>query len=343
AAAGAIALLLIASACYRPPNFEEPDALPTARRSTIVAQDGSVLATLFTENRDPVAFADIPQVLVDAVVAAEDQRFWSHKGVDVKAIVRAGLRNVSEKEAVQGGSTITQQYVKNVYYPIDRPKTFQQKVREAQLAIRIEERFSKQEILEKYMNTVYFGDGAYGVKAAAEEFFRKPISSLTLAEAALLAGIIRSPESDNPRRNFQRAYLRRSYVLGRMRTLGTISPEQEGEASAAALGVLPPPQRPVTEPHFVEYIKQSIINDPVYGEKEADRAALLFRGGIQIKTTLDLRLQHIARQAIGDVLGRPGDPEVALVSIETQTGKIRAMVGGRDFNQSQVDLALGRT
>lgn len=341
-AAGAIAMALLAPGCYRPPTVEEPPASPAARRSTIVAYDGTLLATLFTENRDPVAFGDVPKILVDAVVAAEDQRFWSHKGVDLKAILRAGLRNVSEKEAVQGGSTITQQYVKNVYFPIDRPRTFRQKVREAEIALRLEEHHSKREIMEKYLNTVYFGDGAYGVKAAAEEFFRKPIASLSLAEAALLAGIIRSPESDNPRRNFQRAYARRAYVLARMRTLRMITPDEEGAASAQSLGVLPPPQRAVLEPHFVEYIKQSIINDPVYGDDEADRAALLFRGGIQIKTTIDPRLQQIARQAIGDVLGRPGDPEVALVSIETKTGKIRAMVGGRNFRLSQVDLTLGR-
>jgi penicillin-binding protein 1A len=339
---GVLILAFATTGCLPPPAVEEPSETPLSSRSRIFAADGTLLATLFVENREPIGFKEIPPIFIDAVVAAEDQRYWSHGGVDLKAIARAALRNLSAGQAVQGGSTITQQYVKNVYFPIERPRTFQQKLIEAQLAWRLEQRYSKEEILERYLNTVYFGDGAYGIKAASERFFAKPPQELTLTESALLAGVIRSPEADNPRRNEPRAQGRRNYVISRMRTLEMITPLQAEEAIASPLGLRDPPVQIAREPHFVEYVKQAIAEDPTLGSDESERAALLYRGGIDVHTSLDPHLQEIARNAINRTLGRPGDPEAALVALDPKTGKVLAMVGGRDFEASQVNLALGR-
>lgn len=337
-----LALAVLLGGCVRPPNVQEPRPHPLAQRSRILASDGSELATLFTENRETVSLKDIPRVMQEAVVATEDQRFWSHKGFDAKAITRAAIRNAATGAVVQGGSTITQQYVKNIYFPVNRPRTLQQKVIEAQLALKLEKEHSKQEILERYLNTVYFGDGAYGVKAAAEQFFRKHVSQLDLQQAALLAGLIQAPESYQPRRVPEVATRRRNHVLDRMSILGMISQNEAESTKAMPLGITDPPLRSVREPFLVEFVKQSIISNPAFGQDEADRANLLFQGGVDVHTSFDPKLQDIARRSIARVFGRPDDPEVALVALDPQTGKIVAMVGGRDFATSQVNLALGK-
>jgi 1A family penicillin-binding protein len=333
--------VLTASGCVRAPEIEEPEANPLSARSRIFAADGTVLATLFVENRVPVSIGEVPQVLIDAVVATEDQRFFSHQGFDGKAVVRAAARNAAANRTVQGASTITQQYVKNLYFPPGRHRTMQQKIKEAQLAWKLEQRHSKLEILEKYLNTVYLGNGAYGVRTAAEELFSKPVSQLTLSESALLAGLIRSPENDNPRVSPEKALARRNHVLARMASLRMVAHHDAEAAREAPLGLKLPPTRAVLEPHFVEYVKQSILEDPSFGRNQQERAALLYRGGVEIHTSLDLRLQAVARQAITQNLGRPGDPEASLVAVDPKTGKVVAMIGGRDFNASQVNLALG--
>ena len=338
---GLVLLTISGTGCFRPPRIEEPLAQPLASRSRIFSADGTLLATLFVENRVPATYEDFPRVLVDAVVAAEDQRFWTHRGFDGKAIFRAALRNTGAGEVVQGGSTITQQFVKNYYFPVKRPRTLAQKVREAELAWKLENDHSKKEILTRYLNTVYFGEGAYGIRAAAEEFFAKPVSQLSLSESALLAGIIRAPERDNPRRNPVRSISRRNHVLSRMSSLGVITKAQASDAQQSAVRLGPPPVRPVKEPHFVEYVKQVILKDPAFGRDEAERAALLYRGGVDIHTSLDIRLQAEARRIVAETLNRPGDPEAALVALDPKTSKVVAMVGGRDFETSQVNLATG--
>lgn len=335
-------LALSAASCLKPPQIEEPNATVVPLRSRILAADGSLLATLFIENRDPVSLGDVPAAMKDAVVAAEDQRFFTHKGFDVKSILRAGIANVASRRTVQGGSTITQQYVKNIYYPTDRKKTFQQKTKEAMLAWKLEQEFSKDEILERYLNTVYFGEGAYGLKAASEQFFRKRVQDLTVADSALLAGLIKAPESFNPRRAPDRAQARRDYVLQRMQALGMITPQEAAEFEATPLGLSDPPVRAIREPHWVDYVKRFAMGDADFGRDETERAGLLYRGGIDIHTSLDLNLQEMARQAIAGVLNRPGDPAAALVAIDPRTGKVVAMAGGRDYSVSQVNLALGK-
>lgn len=334
-------LALLATGCIQPPDLEEPKIRSIALRSTVLAADGTALATLFTENREAIDYDEVPKLLVDAVVAAEDQRFWSHKGFDAKAITRAAFANTRSGRAVQGGSTITQQYVKNAYFAGRRPRTFEQKVKEAQLAWKLEKRNTKPELMQLYLNTVYLGDGAYGVKAGSEEYFQKEVKDLDLAEAALLAAIIRGPESYNPRRSPEKARKRRDHVLDRMVALKMIPKTQAEEARKATIVITDPPVRPSKEPFFLDYLKRSVADDPAFGETESDRADLLYRGGVTITTSLDLRLQDIARRSIDRFLNRPGDPEAALVAIDPKTGHVLAMIGGRDYSTSQVNLATG--
>lgn len=335
-------LVVTASACVRPPTVITPAAGQVPLRTRVLAADGSELATLFTENREPVALEGISQHLIDATIAAEDQRFWTHKGFDIKGIARAAIANLSRHKVVQGASTITEQYVKNIYFPKDRQRTFAQKVKEAEIAWKLESRMTKRQILERYLNTIYFGDGTYGVAAAAEDYFAKPPGTLTVAEGALLAGMIRSPEAHDPRRFGDRAVKRRNHVLLRMRALNMIDEATYRSALGEPLTIAPNSNFESREPYFVDFLKSYVLKDPAFGFDEAERAAFLYRSGATIRTTLDPKMQAIARRSIDKILDRPGDPEAALVAIEPKTGHIVAMIGGRDFKASQVNLATGR-
>jgi penicillin-binding protein 1A len=242
---------------------------------------------------------------------------------------------------VQGGSTITQQYVKNVYFR-DPPRTLRRKARELRIAIEIEKLYSKKEILERYLNTVYLGDGAYGVVAGAETFFGRRLKTLTLPQSALLAAVVKSPSFYNPRVHARHARVRRNYIIDRMATLGDISAARGARAKRTSLGVIPKPPRIATrQPYFVEAVKREILEQKRLGASPDDRERALFKGGLEIETTLEPRLQRYAQRATAGILNQPGDPEAALVAIRPQTGAIVAMVGGRNWRASQVNLALG--
>jgi len=336
-----IGLCLVASGCsLKPINLGKEEPLPL--RTTVTSDDGRVLARLFKQNRTLVAYKEIPKTLIEAVLAAEDSRFFEHPGYDLEAIARAALSNLKEGEVVQGGSTITQQYVKNTFFR--KPgRTFERKAREVRLAIEVERRYSKKEILERYLNTVYFGAGAYGIKAASQAFFGHGQKGLTLTESALLASVIKSPSFYDPRDHPGNARGRRDYVLDRMLELDVIGPRRADKAQEMPLGVTSaPPRMPTREPFFVEAVRQEIYRDRRFGSAEQDRARAWWEGGLNIETTLDLRLQRLAESAVGRVLNQPGDPEAALISIDPQTGEVVAMVGGRDWSASQVNLALGK-
>jgi 1A family penicillin-binding protein len=335
------AALLVATACSLP-AVDLEETKPLAVRSTITAADGTVLAQLFRQNRALVPIESIPGVLVDAVVAAEDARFFEHEGYDLKSIARAAIINWREGEIVQGGSTITQQYVKNTYFR-DPPRTFKRKARELRLAIEVESRYSKNEILERYLNTVYLGQGAYGIKAAAETYFGHGLSSLTLSEAATLAGVIRAPSRYDPRDHPKRARTRRDHVLEQMADLSFVSRSEAVAAQEKRLGIIPdPPRSSMREPYFVEAVKRELLSDKRLGATGPERARALWKGGLRVETTLDPELQRTAERAVSSVLDRPGDPEAALVAIAPKTGEIVAMIGGRDWSASQVNLALGK-
>ena len=341
---GAITLgaaVLVSSCSLAPIDLADEEVLPL--RSTVTAADGSLLARLFRENRALVGIEQISQDLIDATLAAEDARFFTHEGYDLKAIARAALVNVREGQVEQGGSTITQQYVKNVFFT--KPdRSFERKARELRLAMEVEKAYSKREILERYLNTVYFGSGAYGAKAAAENYFGGGVLTLTMHQSAMLAALIKAPALYDPRDHPRMALRRRNYVIDRMVELGSATQEEAREARAAPLGVRPDPPRISTkQPYFVEAVRQELLRDNRLGGDRDARDDALFRGGLEIQTTLVPRLQAAARRAVDSVLDLPGDPEAALVAIRPSTGQIVAMIAGRDWDASQVNLALGRS
>ena len=282
-------------------------------------------------------------------MAAEDKRFYSHRGFDVFGALRALWADFRSREVVQGGSTITQQYVKKVYTGDER--TLARKIREAVLAGQLDRKVTKDEILYRYLNTIYFGGGAYGIGAAAESYFHKPVNELTLSESALLAGLISAPSDFDPRANPERAESNRKDVLDEMLEQKRIAQGQYAEANIKELflvgadggGRTAPPSATLvqplelqssTQPYFVDYVRRYLVAK--YGDD------LIYRGGLTVETTLDPRLQGLAEASVADALDGTDPPlEMALVSVEPTTGFVKALVGGRDFNASQVNLALG--
>lgn len=282
------------------------------------------------ENREVIAITEVSEVARDAVVAIEDPSFFDHQGVDYKAIGRAFVRNLEAGEPTQGGSTITQQYVKNALVGADR--TYERKLREAGYAMQIERSYPKEKILELYMNTVYFGRGAYGIQAASRLFFNKNARDLTLGEAALLAGMIQSPARWDPYADLESCLKRREKVFEQLIRSGKYSDTEIAQARDA--GVI---MAPITDldrfkaPYFVDFVRQWILNDPYFGETPSQRADLLYKGGLNIETTLDPAIQTAAENSVSRILHRPDDPYAALVAIDARTGAVRAIIGGRDY------------
>ena len=340
-AALVLAAVLVLSACSLEP-MDLSDERPLALRSTIRAADGSVLTRLYKQNRSYITYDQIPETMVRAIISAEDARFFAHAGYDIKSIGRALLANMGEGTTVQGGSTITQQYVKNTYFK-EAPKTLERKAREVRIAIEVERQYTKREILERYLNTVYFGQGAYGVKTAIQTFFGHDIDRLRVHEAALLAALVKSPSLYDPRENPKNAKERRNYVLDRMAALGHIETRAARRAKRMGLKITKnPPPLTLRQPYFVEAVKREVLDDERLGRSEQGRARALYKGGLSVNTTLVPEMQRIASGAVNSVLNQPGDPSGALIALDPHTGEILAMVGGRDFSTSQVNLALGR-
>ena len=330
----------------------------TAQISRIYDINGDLIGEFRQfETTKPVAPENIPLVMKQAVIAAEDRRFYDHGGVDVIGTMRALWTDLRTGRAAQGGSTITQQYVKNAYVGNERSPS--RKVREAVLAAQLDRTLEKDEILFQYLQNTYFGEGAHGVAAAAETYFRKAVSDLTLSEAALLAGVIPAPSRYEPRGNPELAEEKRKIVLGAMLDEGYIDQATHDAALLETVWlagfVPPPPGQPVTLvhprpqervrfPYFVDYVRRYI--EAKYGEGS------VYTLGLDIYTTLDPRLQAAAEEEVSRSLEGTGphpDPaigplEMSLVSIEPGSGYVKALVGGRDFyaEGGQVNLALGR-
>jgi penicillin-binding protein 1A len=315
----------------------EPRAVPVG--SVVYDAAGEPLAVLRTEYREPVSLTDVPRHLVDAVLVAEDQRFYDHRGVDLRAIARAALANHTSGRTHQGGSTITQQLVKNLYLP-DADRTSATKLREAVLARELEAQRSKADLLETYLNTVYLGEGAHGIQAAAWTYFRTEVAELTLAQSALLAAIIRAPERLTPTRAPQAAAARREDVLRRMAEAGKITASDRDAALATPVEVHGRPPAPETrEPHVVDLVVRTLLADPSFGPTEAERAARLYGGGLHVHTTLDPTLQELARRTLTEAFPDPEDPEAAIAAVDPATGAVRAVVGSRAHEELQFDLA----
>ena len=275
------------------PAVEALTSFRPAAATQVRAKDGSLLATFSREKRIPLPPEQIPAVFRNAVIASEDANFYRHTGVDPRGIVRAALRNfISFGSSTQGASTITQQLARGLFLTPEKKLT--RKIKEALLAIEIEQRFSKDEILALYINQVYFGHGTYGVEAAARFFFGKPAAQLTVPEAALLAGIVQRNDNQSPIRQPARALARRSYVLARMLDEKMVSREAYETARSSPLGVKPHYDRTVSAAYFVEEVRRTV--EDRFGSKE------MLEGGLEVTTTLDPALQTIAENSVRDGL-----------------------------------------
>lgn len=306
-----------------------------SQSSVVLAADGSVLGRFQPEDfHVPLASDELPESLQIAVVAAEDQRFWEHRGFDGSAIVRAALANFAAGGVAQGGSTITQQLVKNLFTDGDR--TLERKLRELQGAVAIEERFTKTEILTAYLNSTYFGGQAFGVEAAAQTFLRKSARDLTLGEAALLVAVIPAPSAYSPRSAPEAAERQRQSVLDRVEAMGVVEPAELSKAREQIPEVFP--ARPAVERHafFLDYVRVYLL------EVAGIDPELLYGGGLEIRTTLDPRIQEATEAAVSEALTGAEGPTAAAVVLAPETGHVLALVGGKEWQDSEVNLALGR-
>jgi membrane peptidoglycan carboxypeptidase len=318
-----------------------PAAGAQAQTTFLTDVNGERLASLDSgEDRVAVPLGEVPDVLVDAVLAVEDRSFFAHQGLDPAGIIRATWNDLRGRGVLQGGSTITQQYAKTAY--VGRERSLWRKLREAIVAVKLERKYDKAEILEKYLNAIYFGRGAYGVQAGSRAWFGKDVGEIGLQEATYLAGLIRAPERAGFDRFPEEATRRRDTTLEAMVDAGFLEQADANRTKAIPLSayVTPPQAREpsvvgaaVGTNFFVDYVRAQLTQR--FGE------AAVVSGGLRVKTTLDLRLQREAYSAVYGTLDRLDDPAGALVAVDS-TGAIKAMVGGRDWNASKVNLAAGR-
>src|SRR5438270_11231683 len=328
-------------------------APPPPERSRLLAADGSTLAEFFTEDRVNVPLAQVAPIMQKAIIAIEDIRFFSHGAVDLQGTMRAALTNLGKGQTAQGGSTLTQQYVKNVLVAAGdkhaTTDTLARKVREARYAIALEHKLTKKQILERYLNIVYFGEGAYGVESAAHRYFGVSSSKLTLAQSALLAGLVQSPSDYDPVRDQAAAKARRDEVLGRMQTAGFITPAEHQAVSAAPLGVLL--RAPTfgcetsTAPFFCDWVHQLILGDKRFGANVAEREQTLMTGGLTIRTTLRPAVQRAAQRAVDSVVPSGGRVATAVAVVQPGTGAVLGMAVDRRYGshhgQTRVNFATG--
>ena len=313
-----------------------------AQRSVVYDRNGGILAVLHVdENRSPVTLDQVPEHVVQAVLAVEDDSFYDHNGVNVKSILRAALTNVESGEVRQGGSTITQQLVKQSLLTPERD--IGRKAKEAVLSLRLEQQMSKDQILERYLNTVYLGNTAYGVQAAAETYWGKNVGDLTVEEGAFLAGLIRNPVGYDPVKRPELAKERRDLALDRMVVRGHLTAEQATALKEAAIPTKREDLFKTAQDYFVEEVEQHLLADPRLGATQSERYNAIFRGGLRIETTLDPAMQEVAQRQIDTKIpNTDGRFEAALISVEPETGAVRAMVAGKDYAKTQYNLATGR-
>ena len=308
--------------------------------TTIMDKEGRILDRVFKENRYLVAIDKLPELLPKAFIAAEDARFFEHRGVDFLSILRAFITNLRKGGMVQGGSTITQQVTRSLL--LSPEKTYSRKIKEAILAYRIDANLSKDQILYLYLNQIYLGEGAYGVEAGALTYFGKHVWELSLAEITMLAGLPQAPSRYSPLKHYDSAKKRQAYVLNRMADEGFITPAEAQQAYDKILLWAPVPQSSPDYEYFLQYIHQYVGKK--YGEE------LLFSGGLTIYTTLDPTMQDAAvfavQKGIEELTKRhnkginPEPAQAALLCMEVTTGAVRAMAGGTSFSKSQFNRAL---
>src|SRR6187200_1452291 len=327
-------------------------------RSRVLMGNGKTLAYFYDENRIPVSLKDIAPIMRQAQIAIEDHRYYEHGALDFKGTMRALVRNSTDGGITQGGSSITQQYVKMVQIESCQAKgdsecvreaqapTIERKIRELRYAIAMEKKFTKDQILERYLNIAYYGEGAYGVEAAARHYYSTTASKLTLAQAAMLAGLVQNPDTNNPVRNPSAALDRRDVVLNRMAELKLISLDQARQAKKVGFD-----QDKVKKtrngcvgtryPFLCDYVRRTLLNTPSLGKTEEDRENMINRGGLIIQTAIDPKTQDLAQQKVSSVVG-PRDPVISTMNmIQPGTGLIIAMAQRRPVMGS--DAKKGQT
>lgn len=305
--------------------------------TTIYAIDGQVIDTMNNgQNRTYVPIEQMPVHLLQAAIAVEDQRFFQHIGLDFRRIAGAMIANLKQGTYAEGASTVTQQLARNLY--LSHEKTWKRKLQEAIYALQLEMHLSKSQILERYLNQIYFGHSTYGVQAAAQLFFGKDVSELSIAESALLMGIPKGPRYYSPWYNEENARDRQQLILRLMEEQGFISTEQRLQASEETLDILSPEEHSAQAddlaPYFSDYVRSLAIHH--YGLDET----LVDQGGLRIYTTLDPTYQEAANQVIDQYLPKDRELQGALLAIDPRTGYIQAMVGGKDYFTSQYNRVL---
>ena len=336
-----LAVMILASVLVLPPaiggvwetvssatDYPEAKIPPT---STYVYDRNNKLITKFhgEVDRTPIPITQMPLHLRNAVIAVEGEDFYREGGVNLGSILRAAYTNLSSGRIEQGGSTITQQYVKNIY--TDGSRTIGRKIQEALLAEKLARELSKDEILSRYLNDVYFGQGAYGVQAAARTFFGIPAKKLSVLQSASLAGSIAAPARFDPVEHPEAALARRNYVLDRMVAEDYLSPAEAAELKDQPLTVKARVPTASEAPYFSDHVRRHLQD--AYGVENT------FGGGLRVQTTIDLAWQQAAQEAVRNRLGLPGDPDAAVVAIDPRNGAIRAMVGGVNFKKRKFNLA----
>ena len=334
AALGASKVILFVASPLAPP-IADLSKLPETSR--VLAADGSVLAELDkSERREPIEVEALPAHVKQAVLAAEDTAFYEHSGINPTGLFRAMVRSAQGR--IQGGSTITQQVAKINYTA--RERTLMRKLKEVLYASRLEKKYTKDEILERYLNQIYFGEGAYGINAAAQTMFGVTADQLTPDQAAVLAGKIRSPEGLNPRKDPGRMTERRDQVLAEMLDQGWLDAAAHDQAKSRPLELVPPrPPDSSRTPHFLEYVKREARTLDALGTDEESRSTQLFTGGYTIETTLDPKTFDAATRSVQERLGAPEDPVTAIAVIQPGDGAIRTLFGGLDFATTQFDMS----
>ena len=333
-------------------SFQDlPDALgtpPLPQRTLILAADGSILATIYYQNRVEVPLTSVAPLMRQAILAIEDSRFLDHNGVDLRGVLRSVARNAQSGTIEQGSSTLTMQYVKNVLVnqassaeDLDaaRGDSATRKIREIRYALGLERSFTKGDILERYLNIAYFGAGAYGIEAASRRYFSKPASDLTLAEAATLAGIVQQPTKYDPLRNPDKSTERRNVVLRRMAELGYVSQDEADRAALTPMTLSLRPSKTTNgctssyAPFFCDYVLQTIRKDPVFGATPEERESFLRRGGYTIRTTLNPTIQAGADKAVLTHIPAddPSKRATAISMVQPGTGQILAMTQNRQW------------
>ncbi len=318
------------------PSVQSVEGYRPSISTKIYDRNNRVVGEIYLEKRTVVPYREIPPAVVNAFLAAEDAKFFSHKGVDFGAIARAAVKDILRLGFAQGGSTITQQTVKNLF--LTPEKSVRRKVKEMILAYRIERKLTKEEILFLYLNQIYLGDGAYGVEAAARSYFGKGIGEVNLAEAALLAGLAKAPSAYSPRQNPDLAKTRQRYVLRRMAEIGVIPADAATKAYEQRITLAPPSTFRSKAAYFLEHVRLHLMER--YG------AESIYREGLSVYTTIDRTLQEEAHDALlagirrTEEKNRYEDLQGALVVLDPQTGGVLAMVGGADFAKSQFNRAI---